>query len=589
MGGFTVIDPIPVFAKEPQLFFPITILSALLLGAGVFLVFRTAAALRRRAITLDWISDSIASLDRCRIANWAEVRRLVPRLEEPGLNRGLDRIETDSEDLYHGLWIPSPAPFLKMRDVLPTKDLWLFSKEALVLPPAAGLISSCIAFLLGSSLGSSLVPDHYFELAVLCALPTVLGLLLLIAYVLTFGGASTRVHAALGGLSRAIARRVPVFSESTGMAALIDTFLQYDRQMGAAVAFLDQHVESLASGALAKAVSQASERAMRTTVAPAIAEASATMARVAEQVDRNQQEGMKALAAHFAEALQKDFRTQFAPVAERLESTAALLVKAEKDFSATLDVVKKQRDDVVALAQEMGRAQAALQKERAGFLAEIAHVSTDLNTLTEAADRMSRLYEGTESHLSGSIDGMTGAMDKLAERVETTLGHAAEESRRTSEQAAAALEANQAHLDEMRKQIQVLSDELANRIDQIIIGFGSVTGETLTGFKQTMDTQNENFEANVKQLLTTMEDESRSMSLYAKEIDVDLTELNATLKGSVAGFNEEMLAEVKKTLGAFDEGLAEIVKRLSVASAEIGDAVEALPQALRGIGGGAPR
>jgi hypothetical protein len=311
--------------------------------------------------------------------------------------------------------------------------------------------------------------------------------------------------------------------------------------------------------------------------------ATMTMARVAEQVDRNQQEGMKLLSAQFSEALSQDFQRHFKPVADQMEGAAVALGKAQKNFDASLALLKEQRAESAALVADVVQSQKSLEKVRSGFLTEISVVAANLNTLAAASDRMASVYEGNETKLSAAVNGMSTAMTDLAVRVEALFQNAAEDSRRTSEQAAAALEANEAHLQEMRKQIEILSDELATRIDQVIIGFGSVTGETLTGFRDTMNTQNDAFTVNVKTLLQTMEEESRSMSLYAKEIDMDITELNGTFQKSVSEFNQGMAEEIRKTLGVFDTGLAEIVQRLSVSAAEIGDAVEALPKALRGV------
>jgi hypothetical protein len=467
---------------------------------------------------------------------------------------------------------------------MPSRTRWLFSKEALLLPPAAGLVFAAVSFLTAYVFPSVLVlSGRISELVAACALPAVLGFVLLAVYSAFYLILGARVRSSIASLGRSIGRKVPVFSEAASMATLIDSFLEYDRRMAAAVTFLNDSVESLASRTLARAVAGAAEKVMRSTIAPAMDNATMTMARVAEQVDRNQQEGMKLLSAQFSEALSQDFQRHFKPVADQMEGAAVALGKAQKNFDASLALLKEQRAESAALVADVVQSQKSLEKVRSGFLTEISVVAANLNTLAAASDRMASVYEGNETKLSAAVNGMSTAMTDLAVRVEALFQNAAEDSRRTSEQAAAALEANEAHLQEMRKPIEILSDELATRIDQVIIGFGSVTGETLTGFRDTMNTQNDAFTVNVKTLLQTMEEESRSMSLYAKEIDMDITELNGTFQKSVSEFNQGMAEEIRKTLGVFDTGLAEIVQRLSVSAAEIGDAVEALPKALRGV------
>ena len=573
-----------LFFQEPQLFIPVLALSLVLLVTGAYMIYRTALVLLERRRTLQWLADGVECLDRCRIANWAEVRGLVAAESEPGLTAALDKVEEDSEDLYHGVWIPAPTSYFKMKDLMPSKTRWLFSKEALLLPPAAGLVFAAVGFLTAYIFPSALVVSgRTWDLIAACALPGVLGFILLACYSAFYLILGTRVRASIAALGRSIGRKVPVFSEAASMATLIDSFLEYDRRMATAVTFLNDSVESLASKTLAKAVAGAAEKVMRSTIAPAIDTAAATMAQVAEQVDRNQQEGMKLLSDHFAAALSEDFQKHFKPVADRMDDAAMSLVQAQKNFDASLALLKEQREESAALVADAAQSQKSLEKARAGFLTEISAVAVNLNTLAAASDRMASVYEGNESMLSKAVNGMSSAMADLAVRMESLFQNAADDSRRTSEQAAAALQANEAHLQEMRKQIEILSDELATRIDQVIIGFGSVTGETLTGFRDTMNAQNDAFTTNVKTLLETMEEESRSMSLYAKEIDMDLSQLNSTFQVSVSEFNQGMAEEIRKTLGVFDVGLAEIVQRLAVSASEIGDAVEALPKALRGI------
>jgi hypothetical protein len=576
-----------VFFNEPQLFLPVLGLSVLLLGAGGFLAYRIAIVFIRRIHSLRWLAGTVSGFERCRIANWKQIRALVFPESEPGLNAAFDRIDADSEDLFHGTWIPQPSTYLKPWETIPAKESWLLSKEAVLLPAVFGVVASVVCVLLGFVFRSQLVLDGRVGAMVLdCSLSALLGIFLTVFDAVLLFAMTRWLRKTLDAFGGEIARKVPVYSDSLAVAALLDSFMAYDRQMVAAVGFLDDSVESLASDKLEKAVSHAVEKIMTTAVAPAIENLNTSMVRVTEKLDRNQQEGMNRLAREFAIALAEDFRQHFEPVTTQLDAASDQLMKAEMNFETTLTMVKQLRSETSAMVEEMVKSEKTLEKSRAGFLTEITGIAENLNTLAAASDRMASVYEGNETKLSAAVGNMSTAMDQLGDRVVSLFENAGATSRQTAEQAAAALQANEAHLEEMRKQIMILSDELATRIDQVIIGFGSVTGETLSGFRETLDAQNESFTHNVKELLSQMEEESRSMSLYAKEIDVDLTELKSTFKDSVGLFNQGMVEEIQKTLGLFDTGLAEIVQRLAVSSAEIGDAVEALPQALRGI---APR
>ena len=573
------------FFMEPQIYYPVLIFSAVLLAMGVYLVLRTAVVLLRRVRTFRSLTKGVGGLDRCRIANWPEVRGLVPLEGEAGIDLAMNRIQEDSEDLFHGVWIPAPAPYLKTVDLLPPHDAWLVSKEAALLAPVVGAVLSAACFLIAYVFPSNLVlANRIGDLAVDCSFPFLLGLVAFVVRATVLLLIGRKVRKAVAGFCSAIGRKVPIFSELAGTAALIDSFFEYDRRMSASVSVLNDSIETLASGSLTKEIVAAAKDIMERIVAPAVREASTTMEKVASEVGRSQDEGMRELAQKFAVALSDDFVRHLEPLTAKFDTATLQLTAAQSGFGSMLELLGQQREETATLLSDVASSQKSLETIRAGFLVDISGVAANLNTLSTAADRMAALFEGSESSLSSAIDTMATSMNTMSERIETLLQNSAEESRRTGEQAVAALSANEAHLQAMQKQIGVLSDELATRFDQIIVGFGSVTGETLSGLKETLGAQNEDFTSNVKSLVESMEEESRSMSLYAKEIGMDLTELNHTFQNSVSDFNQGMLGEIQKTLSAFDTGLAEIVRRLSASAAEIGDAVETLPQALRGIG-----
>jgi hypothetical protein len=91
----------------------------------------------------------------------------------------------------------------------------------------------------------------------------------------------------------------------------------------------------------------------------------------------------------------------------------------------------------------------------------------------------------------------------------------------------------------------------------------------------------ERYKDNTTDLLQSFDEQARSIGLYAKEINLDITELSNNLQSSVAEFSEKLQEGVHMTLGEFDNGLAELTKRIANTVESISDAVEALPEALR--------
>ncbi len=105
--------------------------------------------------------------------------------------------------------------------------------------------------------------------------------------------------------------------------------------------------------------------------------------------------------------------------------------------------------------------------------------------------------------------------------------------------------------------------------------------------QHTIDNQNSELGTGLKALTEVMAEEARSISLYAQQINMDISQLNQNLGESVKGFSEGISLELNNVLTRFDEETADILRRLSIAASELGDAVEVLPDVIRSRASGA--
>ena len=74
-----------------------------------------------------------------------------------------------------------------------------------------------------------------------------------------------------------------------------------------------------------------------------------------------------------------------------------------------------------------------------------------------------------------------------------------------------------------------------------------------------------------------MDDQVRDISIYAKGLSEEVSELSDRLGNAVNEFSGQMNAGVVKTMDAFDEGLSEICGRFGRVISDMKDAVEDLP------------
>ena len=201
--------------------------------------------------------------------------------------------------------------------------------------------------------------------------------------------------------------------------------------------------------------------------------------------------------------------------------------------------------------------------------------------MSESAVTMSAIYSGSQTGLNEAITHMSEEMSALSESLQDVLKGSAEQTKLLQAQANETYEINQRHLDAVRGQIDILTNDLATRIDQLMIGFSQLTEDLIGNVNTTIDNQNDQLGSGLKALTEIMADEARSISLYAQQINMDINQLNSTLGEAVSGFSQGIKLELSNVLSRFDEETADILRRLAVAASELGDAVEILPDVIR--------
>jgi hypothetical protein len=97
--------------------------------------------------------------------------------------------------------------------------------------------------------------------------------------------------------------------------------------------------------------------------------------------------------------------------------------------------------------------------------------------------------------------------------------------------------------------------------------------------KNISDTMNL-LESNTGLLLSNLEEQTRSIGLYAKELSLDVSGLSGSLKESVSAFSAQLGESTARTFVEFDKGLAEVTERLSTLTVRISESVENLPKLL---------
>ncbi len=299
------------------------------------------------------------------------------------------------------------------------------------------------------------------------------------------------------------------------------------------------------------------------------------------EMTRRQQEALQQLADSFAGEISGKLAVYMDPISERLQASSDSLIAAQVYAKDVKDVLKLQNESATTLQESIRNLFAQLVETRQSMTEDLVSLKASAGVMSKASDVMSSVYAGSQSGLSEAISQMSNDLMRLSDVLSTVMAGSAEQTRLMQTQSLETYEINQKHLDAVREQISLLSDEMATRIDELMLGFTNLTQDLVKNIDTSIIAQNDTLGGSLRSLTEIMGDEARSMSLFAQEINMDIDKLNENLRSAVGDFNQGMRSELSGILGQFDTEVTDVVRRLARSATELGDAVEALPEAIR--------
>jgi len=228
----------------------------------------------------------------------------------------------------------------------------------------------------------------------------------------------------------------------------------------------------------------------------------------------------------------------------------------QESLSKTL--IERQEQGMAELAGRFANALAA------DITAHLGPVNRELSQLA-----------GTMADIKNYTDYSVRAMESVRQDMKTQQ----QDIRIALDELVGARAQFQTNLSSLDQQIARLSDT-ASRLGAAYTDHEATLAQTL------VETRNQ-LEADQKVLNSTLQRSSEALirthelTGHQQQMVQQLIALDETLKASLSQFAAESEAYVTRTMDQMDQGLADIVERLAYATAEIRDAVEALPAVLR--------
>ncbi len=192
----------------------------------------------------------------------------------------------------------------------------------------------------------------------------------------------------------------------------------------------------------------------------------------------------------------------------------------------------------------------------------------------KAARAAAQLLENVVVEMNKAMDGVG---HEIAESINQASLGSAEIVRRLAEKTEHLKEEYDKFFSRVEEQGNTNLDELEFRIQNIFSRFSNDATGVMDKLEGNISKATELFEGSTTMLLQNLEEQSRSMGLYAKDLNIDVATLSESLRESVGIFTEQLNNSTRKTFSEFDAGLAEVSARLANTVESIRESVENLP------------
>ncbi len=197
--------------------------------------------------------------------------------------------------------------------------------------------------------------------------------------------------------------------------------------------------------------------------------------------------------------------------------------------------------------------------------------------LEKTSLQANELYSGLAGRMDQSIDALG---ENLAAGMKAAMGDSAEIVERLALKTEDIKELYDSYFTRVEGQSTKILDEMDFNIQKM---FGTYSEETVLILGRLTDQSSntlEFFDKGIKDLAENMDEHTRSIGLYAKEINMDVADLSGNLRSSVQEFSTQMEAGITHTFEGFDQGLGEVTLRLATILDNIRESAEALQKAL---------
>lgn len=298
-----------------------------------------------------------------------------------------------------------------------------------------------------------------------------------------------------------------------------------------------------------------------------------------------------ALAAQLAAAAEMQ-----AGIEKQIEALKAAGEIAERRMSDSVDklmgVVESQTGATSAKVDEIfgsysGRLLEAFDKSSRANDLTAEKLAATMDSLANAgSEQYEKAAQAAAQLLNDVVAEMNNAMDGVGHEIAESINAASAGSVEIVQRLAEKTEQLKAEYDTFYNRCQDANianvDSMEAAVQSVLGTFTDDAGQVMAKLETNISSAMNLFEGNTSELLSSLEEQARSIGLYAKELNFDVSSLSDSLRESVQIFTDQVSAGTQKTFSDFDAGLTEVSNRLANTIESVREAVEKLPEAVGG-------
>lgn len=373
-------------------------------------------------------------------------------------------------------------------------------------------------------------------------------------------------------------------------------------------------IDDFANGGVLPALKEAMQKLTDDFILPSNRSITEKLDETLKAVTARQETGMQELANSFAARLSDTLEVRMGLISAALERYQDRMEEQNTRYQNRIDelnrLLEAKMREMASFTENQSRSMERteeilsrmeeLQREGAGsavrlneglgnmlelteqFRNQTGKFTQDVLSFTEKSEESQLQFGNLVKEITGGMQkAMAGAGIEIAQGINKAVGDNAKAISDLTVQAQALREdyelfftrneeTAKTTLEEMDYQVQGLITRMSEEIGTMLQTTIARNGEILSQYKD-----------QTAGILTAFDEQARSISLYAKEINMDISELSTNLGVSITEFNEKMREGLSLTIGDFDQGLAELTNRIANTVESITEAVEVLPERIK--------